>query len=174
MLAEDKWIILRFNRGDRGALHRLHDKYKGDLVTLAAALLMDVSAAEDVVHDVFTAFLGSAGRFRLTGSLKSYLATCVTNRARNVNKAARRRAGVPLDGAPPPASGAARPDQAAIFGEQPNRLAEALKELPVRIEIVGTAETKAVRWQMDFKWSDAVDPEVFEPDIRDDFTLVVP
>jgi RNA polymerase sigma-70 factor (ECF subfamily) len=130
MLGEDKWIISRFNRGDRSVLHRLYDKYKGDLVPLAAALLMDVSAAEDVVHDVFVAFLGSAGRFRLTGSLKGYLMTCVANRARNVNKAARRRGDVPLDEAPPAESGSARPDQVAIFGEQWERLTEALMELP--------------------------------------------
>jgi hypothetical protein len=51
---------------------------------------------------------------------------------------------------------------------------DAQTELPVRIEIEGTAETKTVRWQMDFKWSDAVDPEVFEPNIPDDFSVAVP
>ena len=80
-MLEDKLLILRFNRGDRSVLHRIYDKYKDDLVTLAAALLMDVRLAEDVVHDVFLSFLGSAGGFRLTGSLKGYLATCVANRA---------------------------------------------------------------------------------------------
>ena len=62
MMFEDRLLILRFNRGDRSILHRLYDKYRDDLVTLAAALLMDVSAAEDVVHDVFISFLGSAGQ----------------------------------------------------------------------------------------------------------------
>lgn len=86
---EDKWLILRFNYNDRRALHRLCDKYKDDLVTLAASLLLDVSAAGDVVHDAFLAFIGSGERFRLTGSLMGYLLTCVANR--NHNKAARRR-----------------------------------------------------------------------------------
>ena len=99
-MLEDRYLILRFNRGDRSVLHRIYDKYKDDLVTLAAALLMDVSLAEDVVHDVFIAFLDSAERFRLTGSLKGYLATCVANRARNVNKAARRRHGTALEDVP--------------------------------------------------------------------------
>ena len=127
---EDRLLILRFNRGDRSVLHRLYDKYKDDLVTLAAALLMDVSAAEDVVHDVFISFIGSAGPFRLTGSLKGYLLTCVANRARNRNKASRRRRGPGLEDVAPVPSEARRPDQAAVFGEQLGRLSEALEQLP--------------------------------------------
>ncbi|MBM4024700.1 MAG: sigma-70 family RNA polymerase sigma factor [Planctomycetes bacterium] len=37
------------------------------------------AAAEDVVQDVFVRFAGLARTFRLTGSLKGYLATCVAN-----------------------------------------------------------------------------------------------
>ncbi len=129
-MLEDRYLILRFNRGDRSALHRIYDKYKDDLVSLAAALLMDVSLAEDVVHDVFIAFLDSAERFRLTGSLKGYLATCVANRARNINKAAWRRHGTALDTVPETACEAPPPEQAAIFGEQSRRLTEALQQLP--------------------------------------------
>jgi len=129
-MLEDKVLVLRFNRGDRGVLHRIYDKYKDDLVPLAAALLMDVSSAEDVVHDVFIAFLDSAGRFRLTGSLKGYLATCVANRARNLNKAARRHHGPALDTVPDPACDAPQPEQAAMFGEELARLGRALQQLP--------------------------------------------
>jgi len=129
-MLEDRVLILRFNRGDRRVLRRIYDKYKDDLVTLAAALLMDVSSAEDVVHDVFISFLDSAGRFRLTGSLKGYLATCVANRARNVNKVARRHHGPGLDSVADKASDAPVPEQAAIFGEQLARLNGALLQLP--------------------------------------------
>ncbi len=129
-MLEDKLLILRWNRGDKSALHRLYDKYKDDLVTLAAALLLDVSAAEDMVHDVFLAFLGSAGRFRLTGSLKSYLLTCVANRARNHNKAGRRRAASALEDVPEAMSEALSPDRAASFSEQLGRLGAALEQLP--------------------------------------------
>jgi RNA polymerase sigma-70 factor (ECF subfamily) len=129
-MLEDRVLVLRFNRGDRRVLHRIYDKYKNDLVTLAAALLMDVSLAQDVVHDVFISFLDSAGRFRLTGSLKGYLATCVANRARNLNKAARRHHGPALEDVPDPACAAPLPEQAAIFGEQLARLGNALLQLP--------------------------------------------
>jgi RNA polymerase sigma factor (sigma-70 family) len=129
-MLEDRYLILRFNRGDRSVLHRLYEKYKDDLVTLAVALLMDVSLAQDVVHDVFIAFLDSAERFRLTGSLKGYLATCVANRARNVNKAAWRRHGTALDGASEMPCETPPPEQVAIFGEQLRQLTEALQQLP--------------------------------------------
>ncbi len=43
-------------------------------------------------------------------------------------------------------------------------------ELPVRIEIEGTAEAQTVQWLMDFKWSEAVDPAVFEPNVPADYT----
>ena len=43
-------------------------------------------------------------------------------------------------------------------------------ELPVRIEIEGKADNKDVRWRMDFGWSGAVDPAVFEPNIPPDYT----
>jgi RNA polymerase sigma factor (sigma-70 family) len=79
---------------------------------------------------VFISFLGSAGRFRLTGSLKGYLATCVANRARNVNKAAWRRHGVALDNVQEIACDTPAPEQVAIFGEEFGRLSEALRQLP--------------------------------------------
>jgi len=39
-----------------------------------------------VLHDAFVGFASRAGRFRLNGSLKGYLAICVANRSRNVNR----------------------------------------------------------------------------------------
>jgi outer membrane lipoprotein-sorting protein len=36
-------------------------------------------------------------------------------------------------------------------------------ELPVRIEIEGTADGKMVQWIMDFKWAEAVDSSLFDP-----------
>jgi len=155
-MLEDKFLILRFNRGDRRVLHRVYDKYKDDLVTLAAALLLDRTSAEDVVHDVFLAFLGTAGRFQLTGSLKGYLATCVANRARNLNKAGRRRHGVALEDVPDAPGGEPSPEQVAIFGEESDRLSAALQQLPYeqrevlllrshgRLRFAAIAETQGV------------------------------
>jgi DNA-directed RNA polymerase specialized sigma24 family protein len=41
------------------------------------SLLNDRTASEDVVHDVFVTFVRKLDDFKLTGSLKSYLMTCV-------------------------------------------------------------------------------------------------
>ncbi len=43
-------------------------------------------------------------------------------------------------------------------------------QLPVRIEIEGTAEMKKVQWILDFKWADAVDPVLFDPNRPADST----
>ena len=129
-MLEDKLLIWKFNQGNRDCLRIIYEKYKDDLVTLAAALLANVSAAEDVVHDVFVSFIESAEKFRLTGSLKGYLAKCVVNRARNVNKAGRRRTGTALDDAHSVAVNSSNPESSAIFGEELFRLSEALGRLP--------------------------------------------
>jgi RNA polymerase sigma factor (sigma-70 family) len=128
-MLDDKLLIWKFNRGNRDCLRIIYEKYKDDLVTLAAALLINVGAAEDVVHDVFVSFIESAETFRLTGSLKSYLATCVANNARNKNKAGRRHAGTALDEAGP-AADSSGPESSAIFGEEMRRLSWALEQLP--------------------------------------------
>ena len=129
-MLEDKLLIWKFNHGDIEALRDIYEKYKDDLVTLAAALLTDVSSAEDVVHDVFVSFIRSSGKFRLTGSLRGYLATCVANGARNRNKAVRKHGGVALDENEPAARDSNRPQAQAIFGEELQQLTQALEQLP--------------------------------------------
>ncbi|MHC4517684.1 MAG: RNA polymerase sigma factor [Planctomycetota bacterium] len=89
---EDRFLVFQCKRGCRKSFARIYEKYKHDLVRLAVALLNDAGAAEDVVHDVFVQFAQGLEGFRLTGSLKGYLMTCVANRARNCNRA--QRAGV--------------------------------------------------------------------------------
>jgi len=126
-MLEDKLLILKFNRGNREALRSIYEKYKDDLVTLAAALLTDVASAEDAVHDVFVGFIESSRKFRLTGSLKGYLATCVANNARNRNKAGRRHQNAETGAVIPDANGT---DAAAIFGEELRQLSRALEQLP--------------------------------------------
>lgn len=130
MMLQDKVLIWKFNRGEKEALRCIYEKYKNDLVTLAAALLTDVSSAEDVVHDVFVRFLKSSGRFRLTGSLKGYLATCVANNARNRNRTKQKRASYGLSDADEVSPNSNSPDAAAIFGEELRQLGSALAQLP--------------------------------------------
>ena len=129
-MLEDKLLIWKFNRGNKDVLRCIYDKYKDDLMTLAAALLADVSSAEDVVHDVFVSFIKSSEKFRLTGSLKGYLATCVANDARNRNKAKQRQRSIGLDEAGAVVSDSNRPEFSAIFGEELRQVSWALAQLP--------------------------------------------
>ena len=82
-MLEDKLLILRFKHGSTEALGRIYRKYRLYLLKIAAALLHDISAAEDVVHDVFMGFAQSAQTIKINGSLKAYLRTCVVNSVRN-------------------------------------------------------------------------------------------
>ena len=123
-------LVWRFNRGHTDALREIYDQHKHELVTLAAALLVDKWEAEDVVHDVFVGFIRSGGRFRLTGSLKGFLATCVANRARNLNKSKRKHTSDQTAAAEPAAPDHERPDLTAMFGEELKCVGGALAELP--------------------------------------------
>jgi len=129
-MLEDRLLIWKFNRGNRDVLRRIYEKYKDDLVTLAAALLNDKNDAEDAVHNVFVSFIKSADRFRLTGSLKGYLATCVANNARNINKARQRHQSIALDTAGAISSQSNRPECSVMFGEELRQLSCSLGQLP--------------------------------------------
>ena len=86
---EDRLLVKQCKRGSKEALRRIYEKYKDYLLILAVGLVNNSSIAEDIVHDVFTSFVQNIKKFRLTGTLKGYLGTCVANRARNVNKTKR-------------------------------------------------------------------------------------
>jgi RNA polymerase sigma-70 factor (ECF subfamily) len=97
---------------------------------LAISLLNEADIAEDVVQDVFASFIRNCRQFRLTGSLKSYLATCVANRARNKNRSYQRRYNPRRDQADPLISDSNRPDRWIICSEEFRRLNKALAQLP--------------------------------------------
>ncbi len=123
-------LVWRLNRGDATALSRVYEKYRNDLLRLAMSLLSDRAGAEDVVQDVFVGFAGAARRFRLTGSLKSYLATCTANAVRNRLKATARRTTARLDEALDVVGGATGPDEWAILSEEFQQVSGAMAGLP--------------------------------------------
>ena len=129
-MIEDKLLIWKFKHGSSAALARIYKKYKNDLLKLATALLNDTNAAEDIVHDCFVSFAQSADRIKLAGNLKSYLATCVVNRARNAGKAGQRQRTAGLNEATSAVSNSERPEQWIICSENLRRLNDALTQLP--------------------------------------------
>lgn len=127
---EDKLLIYKFNRGDSNALRRIYEKYRNDLLKVATALLNDRNSVEDLVHDVFVSFAKGVGNFQLRGSLKGYLSICIANRARDKNRATRRKRTVGLDGAGPFRSDTDVPDHLAVRNELSKQLDYAIAQLP--------------------------------------------
>jgi len=128
-MIEDKLLIWKFKHGSSDALCRIYEKYKGNLLRLASALLNDTVAAEDIVHDCFVSFAQSSGRLKVSGNLKSYLMTSVANRARNLNRSRQRRATTGLNEARSIVSSLKRPEQWIIYNEQLRHLNNAFAKL---------------------------------------------
>ena len=129
-MLEDRLLVWKFKHGSKDAFCRIYEKYRDDLLRLALSLLNETDIAEDIVHDVFTTFIHNRRQFRLTGSLKSYLATCVANRARNENRSYRRRHQSGLDDVDSVTSHLNRPDRWIMVSDEFRRLNEALAQLP--------------------------------------------
>jgi RNA polymerase sigma-70 factor (ECF subfamily) len=128
-MIEDELLKWKFKCGSKEALRRIYEKYLDYLLTLAMALLNDASNAEDVVHDVFVSFAKSAEEFKLSGSLKSYLATCVINRARDQIRANKRQP-VRMDELGSVTSDFNGPEQSVVYSEEALRLNQAVAQLP--------------------------------------------
>jgi len=127
-MVEDELLKLRFKTGRVDALQRIYEKYRDYLLTLAMALLNDAALAEDIVHDVFVTFAQTGARFRLHGSLKGYLSTCVLNRARDHYRARKRRqTGCHESIRPRPSPDS--PDGRMLSDEQSQQVAAALEQL---------------------------------------------
>ena len=129
-MLEDKLLLWRFKCGSRDAFRAIYEKHAADLLTLAANLLYDSSAAEDIVQDVFISFVKSVDRFRLRGSLKGYLSTCVANRARDYIRQKKRRPTVAVNEAAQMTSDAKSPIQLVMCTEELQKLKEAITHLP--------------------------------------------
>jgi len=129
-MLEDKLLILRFKYGSSDALRRIYEKYRLYLLRLAVALLSDVNSGEDVVHDVFMRFAQSADTFKINGSLKAYLRTCVVNDARNRIRSNQVRSYVEISEAGPIVSKENDADQWAILKEDSIRISHALVQVP--------------------------------------------
>jgi RNA polymerase sigma-70 factor (ECF subfamily) len=140
---EDKLLIWRFKRGRRDALRRIYDKYHGQLLKLAIVLTADPDTAEDIVQDVFIHFAQSAGRFSLSGSLKSYLITSTLNGVRNHRRTHQRRQTQRLDKAGNIPATTRRPDQWAVLSERLERLSSAMASLPYEQREAITLRTEA-------------------------------
>ncbi|MBN2183046.1 MAG: sigma-70 family RNA polymerase sigma factor [Sedimentisphaerales bacterium] len=130
-MIEDELLKWRFKHGSKEALQRIYQKYLNYMLTLAMALLHNATEAEDIVHDVFVSFAESAADFKLTGNLKSYLTTCVLNRARDRLRTNQRQVIRP-DRTEPTDSDINEPDHRILSTEESLRLNHAFSQIPVQ------------------------------------------
>ncbi|MCP4258811.1 MAG: sigma-70 family RNA polymerase sigma factor [Planctomycetes bacterium] len=116
-------------QGSRDALRGIYEKYRDSLLVLGIALSHDVNIAEDAVHDVFVAFAGHFENFKLTGSMKAYLAKCVANRVRDLMRKKRNHT-FNSQQANPASQNSSEPSRLIVCNEELKLLSSALAMLP--------------------------------------------
>ncbi len=122
-------LIWKFRSGDSNALARIYEDHRKTLLRVAAGLLHQTSAAEDIVHDVFVQLAQAPDKLGWHGNLRSFLVTCVVNRVRNANKAMQGRMSR-LEGTGEPVTDHPGPEQWILAGERVTKLNDALAQLP--------------------------------------------
>jgi RNA polymerase sigma-70 factor (ECF subfamily) len=148
-MIEDRLLIWRCKQGSRDAFRRIYEKYEGDLRTLAANLLYDKSAVEDVVHDVFISLLQVMDNFELRSSLAGYLKTSVANRARDYRRKKRPQT-VAASDAKQASTDNNRPVHLVIRSELSQHLDSAMNRLPyeqreaIALHLHGRMKFKAI------------------------------
>jgi RNA polymerase sigma-70 factor (ECF subfamily) len=127
-MIEDEILKWRFRQGSHEALRRIYEKYLDYLLTLAIGLASDFNTAQDIVHDVFVRFAASWRGFGQSGSLKSYLTTCVLNEARDQLRKVNRQPGELKEDALIGESDC--PDRLVVCDEMSQQLNKAIAQLP--------------------------------------------
>jgi RNA polymerase sigma-70 factor (ECF subfamily) len=126
---EDQHLLSRLRARDKDALRRIYEKYIDDLLRVATSLLSDIQSAEDCLHDVFVNFAGTVNGSMIHSNLKSYLISCVANRARDQLRNKARQSNIqPEQLSSRPAS--TSPAKQFIDAEESARVFAALAELP--------------------------------------------
>jgi RNA polymerase sigma-70 factor (ECF subfamily) len=128
-MSQDGRILKRLQRGDKDALRLLYEKYSETLKSVAISLVCDISTAEDCLHDAFVDFAAAVPALRIHGNLRSYLISCVANKARDLLRKNARLS----DADPAQVSSAANaddPSEQLIVDEGARQVFDALGKLP--------------------------------------------
>ena len=129
LMLDDERLIFELRQGNKNALREIYLKYKDSLLTIAAALLHDPQAAEDILHDVFITFAAVAKRIELRENLKNYLIASIANRIRDKYRKKTHHM-VGLEKAGQISSDSNNPERNAIFTEDVKLLFDAMYKLP--------------------------------------------
>ena len=128
-MSEDGHILKQLQKGDKDALRLLYEKYSETLVSVAISLVCDVQTAEDCLHDAFVDFATTVPVLRIHSNLRSYLISCVANRARDILRKKSRSQNLNVEMADP-GSTADEPSGRLITEEGARQVYIALGQLP--------------------------------------------
>ena len=127
-MPQDQYLLEQLRQRNPQALRAIYENHKDHLLTRAACLLGDTAAAEDCLHDVFVKLAADASSLRIR-QLKSYLTTCITNRARDFYRR-KARHDIDLGDVSEPSTDDPQPWQNLSANEDAANLLRALTQLP--------------------------------------------
>jgi len=128
-MSQDKRILKQLQKGDKDALRLVYEKYADTLVSVAVSLVSDIHTAEDCLHDAFVDFAAIVPMLRIHGNLRSYLISCVANRARDLLRKRARSANLNLEQLEL-AANVGDPSSQLITDEGARKVFDALGQLP--------------------------------------------
>jgi len=141
--ATDEMLMVRYQRGDRGAFAELVRRYQGSVYNLAFRQLHQGPLAEDVTQDVFLRIVQRAAEFKHEARFSTWLFTiarnlCIDQQRRQAHRqhpsldhpAAGAPGGAPLGEHVADPRPAAATDRAAARSEVALRIVEAVDHLP--------------------------------------------
>jgi len=127
----DAELVVRIGTGDSGAFETLVTRHHARVFRLAARVLGDSGAAEDMIQEAFIKLWTGKARFDpARGAFAGWFGRIVVNQCLDQRRAFKVVA--PLDDAAGLADPTPDPEQAAHQGEQADRLDGALATLPLR------------------------------------------
>lgn len=128
-MSQDGRILKQLQKGNKDALRQLYEKYSDVMKSVAISLVRDIHSAEDCLHDAFVDFAGSVPSLRIHGNLRSYLISCVANKARDLLRKNAKLSDVdPLQ--IQPVTDADEPGNQLIADEGARQVFDALAKLP--------------------------------------------
>lgn len=77
----DEQLSIRVTHGDISAVTELYHRWKQGLFRFAVRLISDPDAAEDIIHDAFTALIERHSTVRNPSALRSWMYSIVRNEA---------------------------------------------------------------------------------------------
>ena len=134
MRPDEAELVLRSAEHDLSAFNRIVERYQSQVYNLAARILGDRTAAEDVSQETFISAHRAIGRFR-GGSLRAWLLRIASNRSYDFLRSSRSRPAQSLDQSLENpgfyvASQDPSPEQMALSGELRDEIQRAILSLP--------------------------------------------